>query len=435
MDHNGKKGREKRTLRLRAAALAAALLLLVSGCGSSAEKSTAQPVQTLPSVTVDLTQDADTGTASEQETTVPEPGTTESEPQTEDESGNETAAGQTRGTEETADESDRVAVFRFAGDFTQAEEGGEGVPMSIMQVLDGTYGGDITQVFSDDLLALMRDADVFMLNNEFTYSRRGKPLAGKDWTFRADPKRVENLNKLGVDCVGLANNHAFDWGEDALLDTIETLDGAGIPHVGAGENLEAAKKPVYFEVKGRTFSVVAATAVEKEWEPEYGLTRAATADSAGVLRTTDPAETLDAIRTAKANSDFCFVFVHWGIEMQTEPDEEQKQLAWQYIEAGADAVIGAHPHILQGIEFMNGKPVIYSMGNFWFNSKERATCLFEVAVDCDTLAATVKFHPCLQRDCRTVLVTKKESREAAIEAERQLSFGVNIAYDGTVEEE
>ena len=128
------------------------------------------------------------------------------------------------------------------------------------------------------------------------------------------------------------------------------------------------------------------------------------------------------------------MFVHWGIEMQTEPDEEQKSLAKQYIDAGADAVIGAHPHILQGIEFVNGKPVIYSMGNFWFNSKERSTCLFEVAVDCDTLATTVKFHPCLQRDCRTVLVTKKDSREAAIAAEQALSFGVTIDYDGTVRE-
>lgn len=416
--------RRKTGLKRLAALLLAAVLFL--GCGSGAGQTQPdEPAHTLPNVTVDILPESEDTGASPQET-----GQTSQETRTEE---TESTAETQEPVTETQARS-QTAVFRFAGDFTQAEEGGDGVMMSIMQVLDNDFGGDITKVFSDDLLELMTSADVFMLNNEFTYSRRGKPLNGKDWTFRAKPERVQNLIKLGVDCVGLANNHAFDWGEDALLDTVATLDEAGIPHVGAGENLGEAKKPVYFDVKGRTFSVVAATAVEKEWEPEYGLTRAATADSAGVLRTTDPAETLDAIRTAKANSDFCFVFVHWGIEMQTEPDEEQKSLAKQYIDAGADAVIGAHPHILQGIEFVNGKPVIYSMGNFWFNSKERSTCLFEVAVDCDTLATTVKFHPCLQRDCRTVLVTKKDSREAAIAAEQALSFGVTIDYDGTVRE-
>ena len=388
------------------------LCLLLSGCsGSDTEGSDTQPEQTMPLVTVEI--------ASAQEDPEPTDGT----PGGQTEEGTETSE---------TNEVSGTAVFRFAGDFTQAEEGGDGVYMSIMQTLDQQYGGDITRVFSSDLLELMQSADVFMLNNEFTYSRRGKPLERKDWTFRADPGRVDNLLKLGVDCVGLANNHAFDWGEEALLDTIATLDNAGISHVGAGSDLEAAKAPAYFAVKGRTFSVVAATAVEKEWEPEYGLTRAASADTAGVLRTTDPAETLDAIRTAKANSDFCFVFVHWGIEMQDQPDEEQKDLARKYIDAGADAVIGAHPHILQGMEFYGGKPIIYSMGNFWFNSKERATCLFEVAVDCESLGATVRFHPCLQRDCRTVLVTKTDSREAAIAKEEELSFGISIDYDGTV---
>ena len=401
------------------------IAVLLAGCGSASE-STENPFDTLTSTAQGTEKDTaeSTSVPKTQEDTeaATEPSTDESQ----------TMETEIQSSETEPDIPDSKAVFRFAGDFTQAEEGGDGVYMAIMQALDGTYDGDITRVFSSDLLELMQSADIFMLNNEFTYSTRGKPLEHKAWTFRANPKRVENLKIMGVDCVGLANNHAFDWGEDSLLDTIDTLDGAGIDHVGAGRNLEEAKKAVYYDIKGRTYSIVAATAVEKSWDPEHGLTRSATADQAGVLRTTDPTETLDAIRTAKENSDMCFVFVHWGIELEDMPEEEQKSLAKQYIDAGADAVIGAHPHILQGIEYYNDKPIIYSMGNFWFNSKVRPTCLFEIEVDSRSLEMTVRFHPCLQRDCRTVLVTKEDSRKDAIAAEQALSFGITIDYDGTV---
>ena len=399
------------------------IALLLCGCGSGSA-TTENPFDALTSEQPAETTKEAAESQSAEETREDTEEVTEA-----DTSGTEAPQTQTATTEEIPDSS---AIFRFAGDFTQAEEGGDGLYMAIMQALDGTYDGDITRVFSSDLLGLMQSADVFMLNNEFTFSTRGKPLEHKTWTFRANPRRVENLKIMGVDCVGLANNHAFDWGEESLLDTIDTLDGAGIDHVGAGKNLEEAKKAVYYNVKGRTYSIVAATAVEKSDDPEHGLTRSATADQAGVLRTTDPTETLDAIRTAKQNSDMCFVFVHWGIELEEMPEEEQKSLAKQYIDAGADAVIGAHPHILQGIEFYNDKPIIYSMGNYWFNSKVRPTCLFEIEVNSRTLDMTVRFHPCLQRDCRTVLVTKEDSRKDAIAAEQAISFGVTIDYDGTV---
>lgn len=400
------------------------IAVLLCGCGSGSE-TTENPFDALTSEQPAGTTGEAAESRSAEETREDTEAVTEADT-------SETEAPQTQTAATEGDIPDSSAVFRFAGDFTQAEEGGDGLYMAIMQTLDGAYDGDITRVFSSDLLGLMQSADVFMLNNEFTFSTRGKPLEHKTWTFRANPRRVENLKIMGVDCVGLANNHAFDWGEESLLDTIDTLDGAGIDHVGAGKNLEEAKKAVYYNVKGRTYSIVAATAVEKSDDPENGLTRSATADQAGVLRTTDPTETLDAIRTAKQNSDMCFVFVHWGIELEDMPEEEQKSLAKQYIDAGADAVIGAHPHILQGIEFYNGKPIIYSMGNFWFNSKVRPTCLFEIEVNSRTLDMTVRFHPCLQRDCRTVLVTKEDSRKDAIAAEQAISFGVTIDYDGTV---
>ncbi|WP_434311297.1 CapA family protein [Hominifimenecus sp. rT4P-3] len=318
-------------------------------------------------------------------------------------------------------------VIRFAGDFCLAEG------FAITDALDRR--GDIRKCFSEDLLGLMSDADLFVLNNEFTYSNRGTPTEGKDWTFRANPERVSVLNTLGVDMVGLANNHAYDWGEEALLDTVSTLQGAGIVTAGAGKNLEEARKPAYFTYHGRKIAVIAATAVEKMGDREYGMTKAATADSAGVFSTIDPANCVETIQEAKANSDFVFVYVHWGTEMTTEIDEDQKELAKAYIDAGADAVVGNHPHILQGFEYYQGKPILYSLGNFWFNSKDRETCMLEFVIQPETMETQMKFLPCLQSGCYTKLITDEGEKTRMIREMTEISFGdVFIDESGVVSE-
>ena len=166
------------------------------------------------------------------------------------------------------------------------------------------------------------------------------------------------------------------------------------------------------------------------------MTRAATEDAAGVFSTIDPAACLEAIEEAEANSDFVFVYVHWGTEMTTEIDPEQRELAQAYIDAGADAVVGNHPHVLQGFEYYNGKPILYSLGNFWFNSKERETCVLEFTIDTGTAEADMRFLPCLQEDCFTQLITEPEEREEMNEYMESISFGgVEIAEDGLVTEE
>ena len=323
-------------------------------------------------------------------------------------------------------------VFRFAGDVNLAEEGAKDLFMSNMQILKNDFGGDLTACFSDDLLELMRSADIFMLNNEFTYTKRGTPTPNKDWTFRADPENVNLLLDIGTDVVGLANNHAFDWGEDSLFDTMATLDEAGIDRVGAGADLEEAKKAVYYTMGGKTFAIVASTAVEKEGDPEYGMSRHATEDSPGVLSTIDPTECLDAIRTAKANSDYVFVYVHWGTESTDVWDPEQKELARLYIDEGADAVIGNHPHVLQGFEYYNGKPILYSLGNYWFNTKDRETCLLEFTIDTATMEVQTRFIPCLQSNCTTKLVTDVEQKRDMIDYMNEISIRAHIGEDGVV---
>ena len=104
---------------------------------------------------------------------------------------------------------------------------------SLLKRGQGIEGG-----ISADLLSIMRDADIFMVNNEFPYTNRGTPTAGKKFTFRADPKYASWLFDMGADLVSLANNHAYDYGEVSLTDTLDTLESIGMPYVGAGRNLE-----------------------------------------------------------------------------------------------------------------------------------------------------------------------------------------------------
>ena len=116
-----------------------------------------------------------------------------------------------------------------------------------------------------------------MINNEFPYSSRGIPTEGKQFTFRARPESASILEEMGVDIVSLANNHAYDYGEDAFLDTLDTLAGIGMPYVGAGRNLEEASKPVYFIAGDIKIAIVSATQIERLDNPD---TKGATDDSA-----------------------------------------------------------------------------------------------------------------------------------------------------------
>lgn len=167
----------------------------------------------------------------------------------------------------------------------------------------------------------MNDADIFMLNNEFAYSTRGTEIIEKSYTFRAHPKRVEILKEMGVDIVSLANNHALDFGEEALLDTFTTLEEAGIEYVGAGINLDRAKAPVYYTIGDTTIGYVAASHVI------YAMDWYATDKRPGMIGTYDPTLFLASIKEAKENSDFVVVYVHWGKERTHDPVSYQKNLA------------------------------------------------------------------------------------------------------------
>ena len=296
---------------------------------------------------------------------------------------------------------------------------------AIMGTVRGS--GDISQGIMPEVIERMQAADIMALNNEFAYSNRGTPTADKQFTFRARPETAAYLTDLGVDIVSLANNHAYDYGPTALEDTLDTLRETGIPYVGAGRNIDEARKPVYYIVGDLKIAFVSATQIERLDTPD---TKEATETSPGVFRCWNGARLMETIREAAQNSDFVVAYIHWGTENQADLDSANLKQAPELIAAGANLVIGDHPHCLQPIGVIQGVPVIYSLGNFWFNSKTLDTGMVEVTID-ETGIVSYQFIPCLQSGCKTTLLQGAE-KERVLAYMRSISEGVRIDEDGFV---
>ena len=286
----------------------------------------------------------------------------------------------------------------------------------------------IYDCISENLMTRMKDADIFMVNNEFPYSNRGTPTLEKTYTFRSKPENVTILDDMGVDVVSLANNHAYDYGAEALADSIDILNEAKVPFAGAGKNIEEAMKPVYFVANQKRIAIVSASQIERLDNPD---TKEATETTPGVLRTLNPEKCVSVIEEAENNSDFVVVYVHWGSENTDLVEASQRDLAAKYVEAGADLIIGDHPHCLQGIDYIEDVPVFYSLGNFWFNSKTMDTCLVEVALGQECNIESICFVPCIQQDCKTRLAEEGEAA-AIINYMQGISNYAAIDADGYV---
>lgn len=286
-------------------------------------------------------------------------------------------------------------------------------------------GGDISSGISPELIEEMQNVDIMMINNEFPYSDRGTPAPDKQFTFRAKPSSAAYLQDLGVDIVSLANNHAYDYGEDALLDTFQVLQDAGIHYVGAGIDAKEAARPIYYIINDMKIAFVSATQIERNDNPD---TKEATETAPGVFRCWNGEKLLQVVKETKENCDFVIVYVHWGTENQEETDWAQDKQAKELVEAGADLIVGDHPHILQKVDIIQGVPVFYSMGNFWFNSRTMDTGLLKVTLS-DGGLKSCQFIPCLQNNCRTTMLDGAE-KERVLEAIRNMSQNISIDADG-----
>ncbi len=291
----------------------------------------------------------------------------------------------------------------------------------------GNYDAQgIKGLLSDELLSAMQGADILMVNNEFAFSTRGTPAEDKQFTFRCDPKYVTALNEMGVDLVSLANNHSLDYGREALSDTFSTLDDAGILYAGAGDSIERAKELQIIEKNGLKFGFLAASRVIPvvEWDVRNAVP--------GLFTAYDDTMLVEEIAAARETCDFLTVYLHWGVERDAYPQDYQTQIAADCFAAGADLVIGAHPHCLQGIEFMEGKPVFYSLGNYIFGSNIEKTALLLVTVGAKG-AVEYRMIPARSTGGRTKEQTGAEA--AAVYAYMQeISVNAQIDSEGRITE-
>lgn len=203
----------------------------------------------------------------------------------------------------------------------------------------------------------LADADIRVANLECVIAEGGKAL-NKPWTFRASPA-VLPLLRSHVDAVSLANNHAGDYGKDAFSEMITHLQQAKIPYFGGGMDWREAHKPLIIERKGLKIALLG-------YDEFFPRVFEAGEKLPGVAWSEDEQVVYD-IQQARKQADIVIPFMHWGQEHEPIANDRQRELARLMIDAGADAVVGTHPHVVQDTETYRGKPIIYSLGNFIFD--------------------------------------------------------------------
>ena len=219
-------------------------------------------------------------------------------------------------------------------------------------------GGDVDYAF-EKTKDIIESADIAFANLESTISEQNGITQNGTWCFTAPPAAAGTLLHAGFDVVSLANNHVWDFGKRALLETPVHLDRVGIRHAGTGQNIDAAFSPAILEAKGIRIALFSVTSIFNYGGADHeAFTYTAWAD----MERLKP-----AIEKVKSDVDLVIVAAHWGPEYQDRPAGEVVALAHEMVDAGADIILGGHPHVPQGIERYKGAFIIYSLGNFAYH--------------------------------------------------------------------
>lgn len=240
--------------------------------------------------------------------------------------------------------------------------------------------------------------DINLANLESPISRNGSEFTQKKYRFRAEPAVAKALRTAGFNLVTLANNHSMDFGGEALSETMRHLRSAGIAWIGAGENLNEARKRAVFTIKNKTIAFLAFSSTLPA-EFYAGSNQPGTVPGWEKIYAND-------IAWARREADYVIATFHWGTEGSSQTHAYQRAAARRAIDAGADAVIGHHPHVLQGIERYGKGIIFYSLGNFAFASTSKTAdfgALVRLRLDgtdreaeivpLDVLAGRVRFQP------------------------------------------
>ena len=265
-----------------------------------------------------------------------------------------------------------------------------------------------------DTLPLFRQADWSFCNLECVISDHVPAvLPDKAFLFRSDSKNVAVLRAAGIKAVSVANNHCLDYGEQALLEMIDTLDEAGIRHAGAGATLEEAMRPARFMAEdGTTIGLLACTDNEPDW--------AAAPNKPGVWfvppTVEDPRalELIERVRQLHEISDLTVVSLHWGSNWGRAPEPGHRPIARALVDSGADVVFGHSCHVFRGLEVRKGSLIVYSAGNFIddyaVDPYERNDESFIFSIETDRGAPThLELIPTLIRDCQATLAGRLDA--------------------------
>lgn len=220
------------------------------------------------------------------------------------------------------------------------------------------------------LASRIRSADLAVGNLESTLSDDGPPQQPGDDSFAAPPGTLPGLQRLGFDAMSLANNHLGDFGVPVMLDAVDRFRASRIAPFGAGADRATASRPAVLEHEGVRFGFVGFNAI--------GETPMATSGSPGVLSVrmpprTGPLQQSDLrhvtrlVRRLDRRVDVVVVLPHWGTQYVHTPDPIQSRVARALVRAGADLVVGGHPHVVQGLETIGGAVVAHSLGNLVFD--------------------------------------------------------------------
>ncbi|WP_226000761.1 CapA family protein [Paenibacillus sp. BJ-4] len=266
-------------------------------------------------------------------------------------------------------------------DSPQENEGKASPTVTLHFVGDVQFSGKVEQRLEKNgfdfpyqyLGNLFRKDDLTVANLETPVTTGGVGALNKTYVYKSSPKALTALATAGIDAVNLANNHILDQGTGGLLDTLKYLDEKGIAHAGAGRNAKEAYAPHYFERKGIKIALLGATRVMPEANWNAGVKQP------GVAGAYDSTAIVKSIREARRQADLVIVIAHWGKERATALEPHQTELSHAFIDAGADLVIGGHPHVLQGMEQYKGKWIAYSTGNFIF-SKSTVPATWDTAI-------------------------------------------------------
>ncbi|MCR8643868.1 CapA family protein [Paenibacillus sp. N1-5-1-14] len=203
-------------------------------------------------------------------------------------------------------------------------------------------------------------ADYAFVNLETAITNHNEKDTNQIYNFKSDPIALQGLKNAGFDIVSIANNHVLDFKEPGFLDTLKHLTDAGLKYVGGGRNAEEAYKAQTVEIKGKKIKFLAFSRFipQTYWFAQK--------NRPGIAEAYNEKSVLPVIERERKGADYLLVYMHWGVEKTNKPEAWQRTYAHKILDAGADAIVSSHVHVLQGFEFYKGKPIAYSIGNFLF---------------------------------------------------------------------